>query len=394
MTTPFDEAISIRLSLHDSIHVIHREHWISVAEAASPYLQYDHLSALEYAMTDSMGFRYAIYYCKENQPMGIAYFQIAELVDQGSDHRAGVQQLGKGLGGRIIEEMKVRCLVNGNVFHCGDHGSYFKPGVSPEHRAKAIDHTFRRLHKGCSFKPVAKVLIVKDLWPEQYGTAIELEKKGFAPLTMEPNMVMGLDPTWKDLEDYQQALNAKGRTRLRAVLKRSEKLVTKLLTSRQIKAQAPALQSLLDQVLERTPFSFGRLNVAVYAPWKEQWDEDLLFRAYYLNEQLVGFATAFVLDDILDVQFVGLDYVQNETHGLYQRILVDLLDFALQRGLHRVMFGRTAEQAKSNLGAMPIDMRFYVRHRNAVANKLVGPFLRSVKPSSFEQRSPFKAVKT
>lgn len=393
MTTASDQAISIRLSLHDSIHMIHREHWMLVAEAASPYLQYDHLLALEDAMVGAMDFRYAIYYCTQNQPIGIAYFQVADLVDQGSAYRSGVQKLGKGIGGRIIEEMKVRCLVNGNVFRCGDHGSYFDPGVSAEHRAKAIDDTLRRLHKGCYFKPMAKVLIVKDIWPEQYGAAIELEKKGFAPLTMEPNMVMDLDPTWKNLEDYQHALNAKARTRLRAVLKRSEALVSKSLSSRQIKAEVPALQGLLDQVLERTPFSLGRLNVAVYAPWKEQWGDDLLFRGYYLNEQLVGFATAFVLDDVLDVQFVGMDYLQNGTHGLYQRMLVDLLEFALQRGLRRIMFGRTAEQAKSNLGAMPIDMRFYVRHRNAVANKLVGPFLRSVKPSSFEQRSPFKAVK-
>ena len=392
MTSRPDEAPAIRLSLHDSIHMIHREDWMHVAEGASPYLRYDHLLALEDAMIGAMDFRYAIYYSEHNLPIGIAHFQIADLVDQGSAYRVGVQKLGKGIGGRIVKEMKVRCLVSGNVFRCGDHGSYFKPGVSDAHRFLAIEDALRRLDKGCYFKPMASVLIVKDLWPDQYRTAIDLEKKGFAPLTMEPNMVMDLDPAWTDLETYQEGLNAKARTRLRAVVKRSEALVIKPLNTRQIHTQASALQDLFDQVLERTPFTFGRLNMAVYAAWKEQWDDDLLFRGFYLNERLVGFATAFVLDDALDVQFVGLDYAYNGTYGIYQRMLVDLLDFALQRGLSKILFGRTAEQAKSNLGAVPVDMRFYVRHRNALANKLVGPFLRSVKPEPFEQRSPFKKV--
>ena len=83
-------APTIRLSLHDSIHMIHREDWMQVAQGASPYLKYDHLLALEDAMCGTMDFHYAIYYCEQNQPMGIAYFQVADLVDNGSAYRAGV----------------------------------------------------------------------------------------------------------------------------------------------------------------------------------------------------------------------------------------------------------------------------------------------------------------
>ncbi|MEZ4738818.1 MAG: hypothetical protein R2818_05530 [Flavobacteriales bacterium] len=77
-----------------------------------------------------------------------------------------------------------------------------------------------------------------------------------------------------------------------------------------------------------------------------------------------------------------------------QRMLVDLLEVALKKGVDKIHFGRTAEQAKSNLGAVPVEMRFYVKHRNRLANKLVGPFLRSIRPDGFEQRSPFKAAAT
>ena len=68
----------------------------------------------------------------------------------GSAYRSGVQKLGKGIGGRIIKEMQVRCLVSGNVFHCGDHGSYFKPEVSTAHRLLVVEDTLRRCDKGAT----------------------------------------------------------------------------------------------------------------------------------------------------------------------------------------------------------------------------------------------------
>lgn len=383
-------APTIRLSLHDSIHMIHREDWMQVAQGASPYLKYDHLLALEDAMRGTMDFHYAIYYCEQNQPMGIAYFQVADLVDNGSAYRAGVQKLGKGIGGRIAKEMKVRCLVNGNVFHCGDHGSYFKPGVSDLHRLSIVADTMRRLDKGCYFTSKASVLIVKDIWPAKYPAADALEDKAYAPLTMEPNMVLDLQPDWKDLDHYTEAINAKSRTRIRSILKRSGTLVVRSLSAKEVKAVEPAMQALFDQVLERAPFTFGRLDTKVYAMWKDQWAGGLCLRGCHLDGKLVGFTAAFELGDTLDVQYMGIDYSLNEQHAIYQRMLVDLLECAMSKGSRRIIFGRTAEQAKSNLGALPADMRFYVKHRNALANKLVGPFLRKLRPVPFEQRSPFK----
>jgi len=75
---------------------------------------------------------------------------------------------------------------------------------------------------------------------------------------------------------------------------------------------------------------------------------------------------------------------------VYQRILLDLLTSALNLGMHAANFGRTAEQAKSSIGALPVQLPFYVKHRNRVANRLIGPFLRKVEPALFKQRSPFR----
>jgi hypothetical protein len=109
-----------------------------------------------------------------------------------------------------------------------------------------------------------------------------------------------------------------------------------------------------------------------------------------MDGRLVGFNAAFVLGDALDAQFVGIDYARNQDHMIYQRMLLDLLEVALARGLRRINLGRTAEQAKSALGAWPVGLLFYVKHRNRVANRIIGPFLRKVRPAAFEQRWPFR----
>ncbi|MEO8067782.1 MAG: GNAT family N-acetyltransferase [Flavobacteriales bacterium] len=386
------QAHPIRLSLHDSIHMIHREDWTHVAEGASLYLQYDHLRALEDVLSASMRFRYAIYYDEHNHPIGIAYFQVVELVDNGSDYREKVCSLA-GLGSRIIRDMKALCLVSGNAFHFGDHGAYFKPHIPASYRWSAVEATLRKLDKGGMVEPRPAILLFKDFISEQYSAAQHLVDERYHALDMDANMVLHLDPDWSDMEDYQEALTSKARTRIRSLLKRSAALEVLPMNAKDIRAATPRLQGLFDQVLERSPFVFGRLKTEVYADWKMQLGEQLQFRGFFLNGTLVGFTAAFVVGDTLDVQYVGLDYAHNEGHALYQRMLFELLDTALRGGMRGINFGRTAEQAKSNLGAVPVPTRFYVKHRNTLASKLAGPFLRSIKPAEFEQRSPFKQKK-
>ena len=199
-----------------------------------------------------------------------------------------------------------------------------------------------------------------------------------------------LDPIWNGLDDYQEALTSKARTRIRSILDRSVALEARTMGPDGIRKAAPQLQDLFDQVLDRAAFVHGRLNMAVFAPWVELHKDRLQFRGYHLDGDLVGFSTALSLGNELDVQFVGIDYDRNAEHGIYQRMLVDLLDSGIRQRMQRIHFGRTAEQAKSNLGARPMGLRFFVKHHSTLANKLIGPFLRSVKPNTFEQRSPFK----
>ena len=380
----------LRLSLHDSIHVIHRTDWDAVAKDAVPYLRYDVLGALEDAMAGHMAFRYAVFHDPQYRPVGVACFQLLDLEDNGSAYGAAVRKLGAAIGSRIIRELKVSTLVCGNAFHCGDHGAHFVAGISAGEQHRALELAMEQLRADERLDPKVAVLLFKDLRPDQMEATQVLEDKGYHPLAMDVNMVLDIDPAWKDLEGYQAALTAKARTRVRSILGRSAGVEIRDLSAGEIQQEIHALQTLFDNVLARTPFLFGRLNVGVYARWKELLGDHLVFHGFYVEGRMVGFSAAFVLGDVLDAQFVGIDYGRNQEHMIYQRMLLDLLEVALARGLRRINLGRTAEQAKSALGARPVGLLFYVKHRNRVANRIVGPFLRKVKPAAFEQRWPFR----
>ncbi len=380
----------LRLSLSESLHLVRREDWEEVARDAAPYLRFDHLLALEERMRPAMDFRYVIYYDAGNRPVGIAAFQVVELEDRGSAYGDKLCRLGKRVGSRLFEDRKVRCLVAGNVFQAGDYGSHFLGGVSAAQRIAAVADTMQRLERGEPLPTKASALVVKDIVPASRTAAPPEVPRGYHLMRTDKNMVMELNPAWTDMEAYQAALTAKARTRLRNVLKRSAGLAVSSWDTDRILRHAERLQDLLDQVLARSTFVMGRLNVAVYADWKQQLGDRLRFLAYQLEGEIVGFSAAFVHDAVLDAHYVGLDHENNERHGVYQRMLVDHLECALRHRVRRIQFGRTAEQAKSNLGAVPEDMYFLVRHRNHMANQFIGPMLRSVQPAAFELRNPFK----
>lgn len=385
-----DRVPDLRLSLNESLHMVHREDWNTVARGAGPYLQYDHLLALEDRMNGGMDFRYVIYYSKGNRPVGIACFQVVDLEDRGSTYGDKLCRLGKRIGSRMFEDRKVRCLVAGNVFHAGDHGSYFTDEVPTEQRIATVADTLQRLERGDPFPTKASAMVVKDIVPPRPLTAPLDPPKGYHLMRTDVNMVMDLPASWRTFGDYEAAITAKARTRLKNVMKRSEALEVRVLDGAAIERHADRLQLLFDNVLSRSPFVMGRLNVAVYADWKRQRGDALRFLAYELDGALIGFSSAFLNARTLDAHYVGLDHEHNERHAVYQRMLVDHLACGIQHKVSNIVFGRTAEQAKSNLGAVPQDMYFLVRHRNHVANKLIGPLLRSVQPAVFELRNPFK----
>lgn len=341
-------------------------------------------------MEAHIGFRYAVFHDARFELLGVACFQVLDLEDNGSGYGPGLRKLGSVIGSRIVEELKVRCLLCGNAFHCGDHGVHFRAGVPEAVRHEAVELAMEHLRTEPNRSPRITALIHKDVPREDVGAMQALEARGYHPLRMDVAMVVEVDPHWKEMGGYLASLTAKARTRVRAILDRTSDLRITDLSAADVEQHASVMQQQFDEVVMRAPFVFGRFQVAVYAAWKRVHGDGLVLRGLWLGDELVGFHAAFMLDGTLDAQYVGIAHDHERRHMVYQRVLLDVLEQALVRGLSRVQLGRTAEQAKSALGALPVELLFLVKHRDRMANRLVGPFLRSVRPSAYEQRWPFR----
>ena len=146
-------------------------------------------------------------------------------------------------------------------------------------------------------------------------------------------------------------------------------------------------------MVNKSSFSFGRLNAKTLLELKDRLGESLYFKGYLLDNKLIGFATATTLNQTLDGNFIGIDHQYNKEFSVYQRILYDFIGYAIEKKLTSVRLGRTAEEIKSGVGALPIEMKFYAKHHNSFKNGILRPFLSLLKPSQFNLRRPFKIDK-
>ncbi|HMZ67670.1 MAG TPA: hypothetical protein PLF66_26525, partial [Leptospiraceae bacterium] len=190
--------------------------------------------------------------------------------------------------------------------------------------------------------------------------------------------------------DYMDAMVTKFRTKARTAIRKSEELTIRNLTLSEIDSLKNKIESLYLQVQEKSSFWFGALNANSFLYLKQNLGEDFILKGYFLGNELIGFSSSFLFDSILDANYVGINYELNRDFAIYQRMLYDYIDLAIERGCKELRFGRTAEEIKSSVGAVPVPMKLFIRHKNPIANRILKAIVATIHPSSYELRKPFK----
>ena len=144
------------------------------------------------------------------------------------------------------------------------------------------------------------------------------------------------------------------------------------------------------EVASRADFNLAVLDLRAYAKLKREKGSCFTVRGYWLNGKMVAFMTGLVCNGVLDAHFVGFEYELHHQYQLYPRMLYDYVQVAIATGASKVNFGRTSNEIKSTLGAEPVPLTCYARHRNGLSNKLVKPIFRLIGPKPWNQRRPFK----
>src|SRR5262249_13559413 len=106
--------------------------------------------------------------------------------------------------------LRDRMLVAGNLLSWGFHGIAFAPGEATECLWPVVAEALYRIRRAERLTGQTDFVMVKDLSSNLSGVDT-LRRFSYRPFATQPNMVLDIDPTWRNYEDYLAALDAKHR---------------------------------------------------------------------------------------------------------------------------------------------------------------------------------------
>ncbi|NQY29629.1 MAG: N-acetyltransferase [Flavobacteriaceae bacterium] len=370
--------------------------WESLSEANNVYFTKQYLKAFEVHNAHSIQFFYIVMF-KGNEAVSFAILQVLEFDFVQTNFVSNTNrfvQKAMDYTSCLLRRNHVKVMICGSPFLSGEYGLLIKKGEDKKLILECLVKGIQSILSANKYlKQWVDVIILKDYFTSSLPVVNHLKTYNYTSIQVDANMVLDLKPEWNNFEDYLSSFKSKFRVKAKKAYKQSVNLVTKDLTTEEILEHKTTLAALYKNVFEKANFNWAILNIATYVSLKEILGGNFIFKAYFLEDKLVGFMSGVVSQNSLDAHYVGIDYSLNKKHAIYSRMLYDYVKIGIERKLSYINFGRTAGEIKSTLGAVPQELTCYVRHKKSVANFLFKPFIRKIKPSVFEQRFPFKKEK-
>jgi hypothetical protein len=381
-----------KLSIHDSIGLVRTEDWNAVLSIQNIYLSIPYLKSVEEAVT-SNEYRYILFYNSKQEAVGIGVFQLHTYTGEDVDIQDFIGRFGEKIRSRILDGLDIKVLLCGSAFNTGVNGFYFNEGVSIKDQFEHLNRAFDRVQREEIKQDKRLSFILFKDFPMAFENHQDvLTENGYTGFAVDKNMVISVHPAWVNFDAYMADMTTKFRTKIKGVLKKSNELVVKSLDYGEILQYEEQINALYLSVMERANYRFGVINARAFSNMKKNLGDNYVFNAYLLDNQLVSFGTLTYNGQLADANFVGINYDLNNERALYQRILIDFIRDAIDRKSEKIQLGRTAEEVKSCLGAVPVELKLFVKHRNQLTNKIIKPFISTVQPSAYELRKPFKAA--
>lgn len=204
-------------------------------------------------------------------------------------------------------------------------------------------------------------------------------------------MYMHIREEWHSFQDYLDALSAKYRTRAKKVMSVASPVVCRALSEEEALLYKNDMAHLYANVMDKTSFNLARLNPDFFIRVQQEYPNNCTLKGYFLESKMVAFVCLFACNDKqLHVHYIGLDYEVNAQYKLYNRMLFDFLQFAIENGFNKIHFGRTATEIKSTVGAQALQLQAYLKMKNRLMNLILPSLLEKIKPQSYTLRNPFK----
>ena len=217
---------------------------------------------------------------------------------------------------------------------------------------------------------------------------ISTEKDEFSKIEVEEEMVLEIRDKWNGLDDYISDLRKKYRNKVKKIIKSSSKLEVKSLNPDDLVFYADNIQDLFSQVINESRFSGPLFNTNSFSLLVKK--DIFKVYGYFINNDIVAFSSEIHQDKTLYSYYTGFDKSLNKTFPIYGRILIETINNAIKHKMNKVVFGRTANEFKSNFGAIPIKSFVYIKVKNKYLNILLKPIFKRLRIRNWIKRNPFK----
>lgn len=324
---------------------------------------------------------------KNNTPQALALVQIVDLSVDVILKNIKVSERIRQILNLFFCKDHIKIMFCGNVFLSGEHGISFAPGCDRKLIAVEIGTALDEIAK--SIRPLHAIFI-KDFQTSALEYTSSFEHFGFNNIKVEPNMMITLKQDWTTFDEYKAALKSKYRVKANKADAKSELLELRVFSQNDIEFYKDELQNLYQNTIDNANFNAQVLDLNTYIKLKNTYKDDFIVQGYFLNDKIVGFLSALVNKKNLDAHFIGLEYDLNKTYAIYPRILNDYIRLGLEKNVESINLGRTASEIKTTIGAEPLELSCYIKHKNKLINRLIQPFFRKIQIKSFKQHSPFK----
>lgn len=415
-------------ALADRIDFVNGAHWDALTGAGgtgSVFQSRAYLAALDATAPANVSPRYAIAY-RGGEPVVAMAMQIVDARGADVERTAAPADCVAGAAtravGRVLRKaVRARVLVCGNLLAWGRHGVAIAPGIDAADAWHAVAEGLYRVRRAARLTGQTDLVVVKDVGDADAAADL-LRTYSYRPLETEPDMVLDLPSGATSFDGYLAALKSKYRKAARTVIEDTADAGYEVATLADLAPHASRLHDLYRAVQAAAPVRLFTLSPGYLPRVAAALGDRFRCVALLRGGEVAGYVTV-VADGATAVgYYMGFERAvngRNGTHGapaakgcaaaasasaartpsdadgprgapLYLRLLYAAVEAAISMGCRRLSLGRTALEPKSRLGARPVPLRCWVRHRTPVLNLALRGVLCEVPHDTAPEHAPFK----
>ncbi len=361
------------------------ENWNAIIGDHNIMLSKEYFCVLEHSKPKNMEcFFIGFFY--DNELIGGALFQYLNFIQHKTFQK---NEVWCSIRNFFARKFSKDVMILGNNMLTGQNGFYFDGSkITLGKVFPLLDEAVRKMQKEIR---KTDLIIYKDYQSNFVKYFQDKNHEDYFRFSVQPNMMLKLRENWNSFYDYMHDFSKKYRDRAKSAKKKLTGIEKQELHLPDIKKHQHQMNILYLNVAENAPFNTFFLAENHFEKMKEYLNENFKVFGYFLDGKLIGFYTLILNLKDIDTYFLGYDKDIQKSKQLYLNMLLDMVEFGITQKFSRIIFGRTALEIKSTIGAEPFEIFGLIKHNNFAINPFIKNIFPSISPKTeWIQRRPFK----